>query len=78
MEKSSEIKRLRNEIADGSVQRTGQGVVRELAYAFGECGAKPMNRIDAYRMCAGVRSRQSFRVGGQLTVQFDGRPRDRR
>jgi hypothetical protein len=50
VEKSSEIKRLRNEIADGSVQRTGQGVVRELAYAFGECGAKPMNRIDAYRM----------------------------
>jgi hypothetical protein len=50
VEKSSEIKRLRNEIADGSVQRTGQGAVRELAYAFGECGAKPMNRIDAYRM----------------------------
>ena len=35
------------------MQRTGRSVVRELAYGFGECGAKPMNRIDAYRMVRG-------------------------
>jgi hypothetical protein len=49
-EKSGEIKTAAERDWRWSVQRAGRGVVRELAYGFGDCGAKPMNRIDAYRM----------------------------